>query len=160
MSKPTMELTVEDYDSVVDTNMKAAFVLAQEVGKRMIERGEGGRIINISSMLSYIELRGSITYCMSKAAVNMMTKVMAQEMARHRIKVNAVCPGYIATEMNDYIWESEIGQRMINSWPNRRVGTETDINGLILYLVSDASDFMTGSIIPIDDGQTLGLKGT
>jgi NAD(P)-dependent dehydrogenase (short-subunit alcohol dehydrogenase family) len=159
-SIPTVDVNQDDYDSVMDTNLRATFVLSQEVGKRMIERGNGGRIINIASMLGLIELRGSITYCMSKAAVQMMTRVMALEWARHGIKVNAICPGYISTEMNDYVWDTDVGQKMINSWPMRRVGQETDINGLLVLLASDASDFMTGSILSIDDGQTLGLKGT
>ncbi|MFN3231779.1 MAG: SDR family NAD(P)-dependent oxidoreductase [Alphaproteobacteria bacterium] len=154
------ETTQEDYDTVMDTNVRAPFMLAQEVGKRMIARGQGGRIINIASMAGLVELRGGITYSTSKAAAAMMARVLALEWARHGIKVNAICPGYIRTEMNDDLWESDVGQRMINAWPTRRVGKDTDLNGLLLLLASDEGDFITGANIKIDDGQSLGIKGT
>ena len=154
--KPAQNHTDEDYDAVMDTNLRAPFVLAQEVGKRMIDRGQGGRIINIASMAALTELKGGVTYCMSKSAAAMMAQVMALEWARYGIKVNAICPGYIRTEINSAYFDSDAGQTEINGWPTRRLGTDTDLNGLLLLLASDAGDFISGSAIKIDDGQSLG----
>ena len=123
----------------------------------MIDRGQPGRIINIASMHSYVELKGGITYCMSKAAVQMMTQVMALEWARYGIRVNAMNPGYIRTDINSAYYDSEPGQQEIKGWPMRRIGKDTDLNGLLLLLASDASDFMTGAGVRIDDGQALGF---
>jgi NAD(P)-dependent dehydrogenase (short-subunit alcohol dehydrogenase family) len=149
--------TQEDYDAVMDTNLRAPFFLSQEVARRMIADGRPGRIINIASMHSHVELKGGITYCMSKAAVQMMTQVMALEWARYGIKVNAMNPGYIRTEINSDYYDSEPGQRDIMGWPMRRIGKDTDLNGLLLLLASDAGDFMTGAGVRIDDGQALGF---
>ncbi len=146
-----------DYDSVLDTNLKAPFHLCQEVGRYMIERGKGGRIVNISSMGAYTELKGSITYCMSKAGVSAMTRGLALEWARHGIRINAICPGYIKTELNADYFDSEAGLKEISSWPARRIGKDTDLNGLLLLLASDESDFMNGSLVEADDGQPLGM---
>jgi NAD(P)-dependent dehydrogenase (short-subunit alcohol dehydrogenase family) len=149
--------TEEDYDAVMNTNLKAPFHLAQLVGKRMIDRGQGGRIINISSMMAYTELKGGITYCISKAAIAHMTRVLALEWARHGIRVNAMCPGYIKTEINGAYFESDRGQQEIAGWPSRRIGSDTDLNGLLLLLASDAGEFMNGSLVAADDGQPLGM---
>ena len=147
----------EDYDAVLNTNLKAPFHLSQEVGRYMIERGQGGRIINMASMGAYAQLKGGITYCMSKAALVTMTKCLAFEWARYGIKTNALCPGYIRTEMNSDYFDSERGQQDIAKWPARRLGKEEDLDGLILLLASDASDFMNGSVISVDDAQSLGM---
>jgi NAD(P)-dependent dehydrogenase (short-subunit alcohol dehydrogenase family) len=149
--------TQDDYNAVMDTNLRAPFFLSQEVAKRMIDRGAPGRIINISSMHADVELKGGITYCMSKAAVAMMTQCMALEWARYGIKVNALCPGYIRTEINSEYYDSERGQEDIKQWPMRRIGKDTDLNGMLLLLASEAGDFVTGSALKIDDGQSLGF---
>lgn len=153
----SQKISQEDYDRVMDTNMRAPFFLSQEVAKRMIDRGAPGRIVNIASMHSYVELKGGITYCMSKAAVQMMTQVMALEWARYGIKVNAMNPGYIRTDINSEYYDSEAGQKDIKGWPMRRIGKDTDLNGLLLLLASEAGDFMTGAGVRIDDGQALGF---
>lgn len=155
ISKRTVNHTQEDYDAVLDTNLRAPFYLCQEVGRAMIERDMGGRIINISSMGAFTPLKGGITYSMSKSAMVMMTKCLALEWARHGIRVNAICPGYIRTEMNGAYFDSEPGQKDIASWTNRRLGSDTDLNGLLLLLASDESDFINGSIMQADDAQSL-----
>lgn len=153
--KRTVDHTLDDYNTVLDTNLKGAFHLAQEVGRAMIDHGAGGRIINIASMGAFTPLKGAVTYCMSKAALVMMTKCLAVEWARHAIKVNAICPGYIRTEINGAYFDSEPGQKDIASWAGRRLGKDTDLNGLLLLLASCESDFITGSVFQADDAQSL-----
>lgn len=155
ISKRTVDHSQEDYNAVLDTNLRAPFHLCQEVGRRMIERGEGGRIVNIASMGAVTPLKGGVTYCMSKAGMVMMTKCLAVEWARYNIKVNAICPGYIRTEINSEYFDSEPGQKDIKSWTGRRLGNDTDLNGLVLLLSSPESEFMSGSMIMADDVQSL-----
>jgi NAD(P)-dependent dehydrogenase (short-subunit alcohol dehydrogenase family) len=147
----------EDYDTILNTNLKAPFHLSQEVGRHMISRGAGGRMINISSMGATTSLKGNITYCMSKAGLSSMTQGLALEWARHGIRVNAILPGFIRTEMNTDYYDTEAGHAEIKGWPTRRLGEDSDLNGLILLLASDESDFMTGALIEADDGQPLGM---
>jgi len=155
ISKRAVDHTQDDYDAVLDTNLRAPFHLCQEVGRHMIERGQGGRIVNIASMGAVTPLKAGVTYCMSKAGMVMMTKCLAVEWARYNIKVNAICPGYISTEINSEYFESGPGQKAINSWTGRRLGNDTDLNGLVLLLASPESEFMSGSIIMADDVQSM-----
>ena len=155
VTKPALLCTVEDYDALMDTNLKGAFFAAQAVARTMIERGEGGRIINMSSLLGLKVLPQLSLYAISKAAIAQMTKALALEWIRHGIKVNAICPGYIETEMNRATWESEGGKALIRRFPARRLGAPSDLDGLVLLLASPRSDFMTGSVIPIDEAQSL-----
>jgi len=152
--KPIAEMSEEDYDFVMDTNTKGAYFVAQNVARRMIERGEGGRIINIASAGALKVLNQLSVYCMSKAAMAHMTRTMALEWARYDINVNAICPGYIETEMNAHVWKSEPGQRLIRTFPRRRLGNITDLDGMVLLLSSDGGRFINGTVIPIDDGYT------
>lgn len=152
---PIEETTEPDYDFVMDTNVKAAFFLTTEVGKRFIERGEGGRVVNIASIAAFKTLTLNAVYCMSKAAVAHMTKCFAREWARHHINVNAICPGFIETEINADFFKTETGARFMKKFPRRRVGVDTDLNALLLYLLSPASGFVTGSTMTADDGQLL-----
>lgn len=149
------DFTVEDYDRIFDINLKGAWLLAQAVGRRMIMHGHGGKIINVSSLLALKPISQLSLYAMTKAAMNQMTRQLALEWARYDIQVNAICPGYIETEMNSAHWRSDAGKALISRMPRRRVGTPDVLDGLILLLASDQSAFMTGSIIPIDDGQSL-----
>lgn len=149
------DFTVEDYDRIFDINLKGAWLLAQAVGRRMIAHGHGGKIINVSSLLSLKPISTLSLYAMTKAAMNQMTRQLALEWARYDIQVNAICPGYIETEMNSAHWQSEPGKALISRMPRRRVGTPDVLDGLMLLLTSDQSEFITGSIIPIDDGQSL-----
>ena len=150
----------EDYDFIFDTNVKGAIFVAQEVGKRMLARSRGaapgsftgGRIINIASMAGLKVLPQIGAYCMSKAAVVQMTKAMALEWGRFGINVNALCPGYIDTEINHHHWDTEQGQKLIAMLPRKRVGQPQDLDALIVLLASDQSHFINGAVIAADDG--------
>lgn len=150
-----VDMTPDGYDTMMDTNLKGAFFMATGVAKKMIERGEGGRIINIASIGAHTVLPGLATYCMSKAAIAMMTRSLAHEWARHKINVNAICPGYIETELNSEWFASEGGQKQISRWPRRRLGQEEDLDGTLLLLASEQGRLLTGSVITVDDGQSL-----
>ncbi|MDO8287743.1 MAG: glucose 1-dehydrogenase [Parvibaculum sp.] len=149
------EVTPEGYDTMFDTNVRGAFFMAQAVGTRMIARGQGGRIINIASIGAFTQLPGLVIYTMTKAAIAMMTKSLAKEWARKQINVNAICPGFIETELNSEWFHTEGGERQIKSFPRRRLGTESDLDGTLLLLASDHSRFITGSLFTADDGQSL-----
>ena len=154
------DVTPEDYDFIFDTNVKGAFFVAQEVGKRMLARSRGaapgsftgGRIINIASMAGLKVLPQIGAYCMSKAAVIQMTKAMALEWGKFGINVNAICPGYIDTEINHHHWQTEQGKKLIDMLPRKRVGNPQDLDALLVMLVSDQSHFINGAVIAADDG--------
>jgi hypothetical protein len=154
------DVTLEDYDFIFDTNVKGAFFVAQEVGKRMLARSRGaapgsftgGRIINIASMAGLKVLPQIGAYCMSKAAVVQMTKAMAIEWGRFGINVNAICPGYIDTEINHHHWQTEQGKKLIDMLPRKRVGNAQDLDALLVMLASDQSHFINGAVIAADDG--------
>lgn len=150
-----VNVSEEDYDAVLDTNLKGPFILAQEVGRRMIERGQGGSIINIGSMVATRSFRGLSIYGMSKAGLVAMTRSLALEWARYNVNVNAICPGYIETEMNSEYFNSDKGKAVIAGYPGRSLGKLEDLDGILLLMASDASAFMTGSTIEVDGGQPL-----
>ncbi len=154
------DVTPADYDRVMDTNTRGAFFVAQEVAKRMIARSKGeapgtfagGRIVNIASMAG-LKVLGQIgVYCMSKAAVVHMTKAMALEWGRYGINVNAICPGYIDTEINHHHWQTEAGKKLMNMLPRKRVGQPQDLDAVLMMLCSKESHFVNGAIIAADDG--------
>ena len=154
------DVTPEDYDFIFDTNVKGAFFVAQEVGKRMLARSRGaapgsftgGRIINIASMAGLKVLPQIGAYCMSKAAVVQMTRAMAMEWGKFGINTNAICPGYIDTEINHHHWNTEQGQKLIAMLPRKRVGQPQDLDALLVMLASDQSHFVNGAVIAADDG--------
>ena len=147
-----LDMTEEDYDYVMNTNTKGAFFVAQQTAKVMIAKKTPGRIINIASVAGLRVLSGIGVYCMSKAAVVQMTKAMALEWGKYGINTNAICPGYIRTEINSDYFDSDAGQKLVNMLPRRRVGKVDDLDGLLMLLASDASAFMNGSVIAADDG--------
>lgn len=154
-----VDVTPEDYAFVMDTNQRGAFFVAQEAAKRMIARAKGDprkqhRIINIASVAGLRVLPQIGIYCMSKAAVVHMTKSMAVEWGRYGINVNAICPGYISTEINAEHFESEQGRNLINMLPRKRLGKPEDLDGLLLLLASDESNFINGAIVTADDGMS------
>lgn len=149
------EVTPEGSDTMFDTNVRGAFFMAQAAGRSMMARGTGGRIINIASIGAHTVLPGLTIYCMTKAAVGMMTRSLAKEWARKQINVNAMCPGFIETELNSDWFGTEGGQKQIKSWPRRRLGVEEDLDGTLLLLASDHGRFITGSLFTVDDGQSL-----
>ncbi|MBI1262544.1 MAG: glucose 1-dehydrogenase [Rhizobiales bacterium] len=150
-----LDITPDAYQSIFDTNTRGAFFMAQAVARKMIPRGAGGRIINIASIGAHTVLPGVAVYCMTKAAIGMMTQSLAKEWARHQVNVNAICPGFIETELNSEWFQSEGGQKQVRSWPRRRLGEEADLDGTLLLLASDHARFITGSLITVDDGQSL-----
>ena len=150
----------DDFDRLFDTNVRGAFFLAQAVGRRMIEHsrtnsGFRGRIINVASVAGLRPVSRLGAYGMTKAAVIQMTRAQALEWGRFGINVNAICPGYVRTEMNEGVWDTEAGQRLIQSLPRQRVGTVEDLDGLVLLLSSDESEMINGAVISIDDGMAL-----
>ena len=154
------EVSPEDYDFVMDTNTKGAFFVAQEVGKRMIARARGaapgtftgGRIVNIASMAGLRPLSQIGVYAMSKAAVVHMTRAMALEWGRYGINVNAICPGYIDTEINHHHWQTEGGQKLVQMLPRKRVGQPQDLDAVLMMLCANESHFINGAVIQADDG--------
>ncbi|MDO8301391.1 SDR family oxidoreductase [Lacisediminimonas sp.] len=154
-----VDVTPDDYAFVMDTNLRGAFFVAQETAKRMITRAKGEpnkqhRIINIASVAGLKVLPQIGVYCMSKAGVVHMTKSMAVEWGRYGINVNAICPGYIETEINHDHFASEQGQALINMLPRKRVGKPEDLDGLLLLLAGDESRFINGAIMTADDGMS------
>ena len=153
--KMILEMEEPDWDNVLDVNLKALFFLSREVVKTMVNRGNGGKIVNVSSMAGVLATRRMRAYCASKAGLIQLTKVMSLEWVRHNIQVNAILPGYFKTHMNKEFFTTKAGQQIIeDSIPMRRIGEKKDIKGLAILLASSASDFMTGSTILIDGGQT------
>jgi hypothetical protein len=154
------EVTEEEFDFVFDTNVRGSFFVAQEVGKRMLARARGaapgsytgGRIINVASMAGLRPLPQIGVYAMSKAAVVHMTKAMALEWGRWGINVNALCPGYIDTEINHQHWQTEQGRKLVQMLPRKRVGKPEDLDALMVLLASDQSHFVNGAVIAADDG--------
>jgi NAD(P)-dependent dehydrogenase (short-subunit alcohol dehydrogenase family) len=150
----------EEYDYVMDTNARGAFFVAQEVAKRMIARSKGqapgtfigGRIVNIASMAGLRVLGQIGVYAMSKAAVIHMTKAMALEWGRHGINVNAICPGYIDTELNHHHWNTDAGQKLIGLTPRKRVGKPQDLDAVLMMLCANESHFVNGAVVAADDG--------
>ncbi|MFT3720623.1 SDR family oxidoreductase [Pseudorhodoferax sp.] len=150
----------EDFDFMFDTNVRGAFFVAQEVGRRMLARAQGaapgsytgGRIVNVASMAGLKTMPKIGVYSMTKAAVVHMTRAMALEWGRFGINVNALCPGYIDTELNHAHWQTEQGRRLVQALPRKRVGKPEDLDALIVLLASDQSHFVNGAVIAADDG--------
>lgn len=157
------DVTPSDYDHIMGTNTRGAFFVAQEVAKRMIARSKGeapgtytgGRIVNIASMAGLRVFPQLGVYCMSKAAVVQMTRAMALEWGHHGINVNAICPGYVDTEINHHVWQTEAGHKLVQSLPRKRVGQPQDLDVVLMMLCSNQSHFVNGAIISADDGQAV-----
>ena len=154
VSKGVLEQTEADWDRVVGTNLKGAFFTAQATAKRMVARG-GGTIVNVASVLALDVVGHLAPYAASKGGLWQLTRSMALELARHGVRVNALAPGYIETEINRDFLATEAGARIKQRIPQRRFGTPEDLDGALLLLASDASRYMTGSIIVIDGGLLL-----
>lgn len=150
-----VDMSLDDYDRVMNTNARGAFLVAQAVARRMIAAGTPGRIVNVASVLAEKAMRELSAYCMSKAALLHLTRVQALEWARHGINVNALCPGYIRTEINDAYWETERGQAFVKTFPRRRVGEPQDLDGALLLLVSPEARMITGTSITVDDALSI-----
>ena len=150
--KPTLEYTEQDWDAVVDVNLKGAFFVATEVARRMRTDTRGGSIINIESILSFRQTGHIPAYVASKAGLTQLTRTLALELARHNIRVNGIAPGYFSTDINRDYLASEAGAAMIKRIPQRRAGNVEDLEGPLLLLASDASRYMTGTTLVVDGG--------
>ncbi len=153
--KPALEHTVEDWDAVVDTNLKGAWLVAREVASHMLRLGHGGSIVNIASILGSVVAQQAPSYCASKAALIHLTKALALELERHKILVNALAPGYFETAMNRDWLNTDAGRAMLKTVPQRRAGRLEDLDAPFLLLASDASRYMTGTVLTVDGGHSL-----
>jgi NAD(P)-dependent dehydrogenase (short-subunit alcohol dehydrogenase family) len=153
--KPALEMPEEDWDAVVDTNLRGAWLVAQAAGKRWVAAKRSGVIVNIASILGLRTIGQVAPYNASKAGLIHLTRALAMEWARHNIRVNAICPGYIETEMNSDFWKTPGGQRLIERIPQRRIGQPEHLDGALLLLASDAGTFMTGSVLTVDGGHAV-----
>ena len=154
-TKPVLEQTEEDFDFILGTNLKGSFLVATEAARRMRDSGTAGSIVNVASILG-LRQGGQVTpYAISKAAVIQMTKQLALELARNNIRVNALAPGYVSTELNEEFFGSDAGKALIKRIPQRRLGQLDDLDGPLLLLASDCSRYMTGAVIAVDGGHLL-----
>lgn len=155
-----VDTTEDEFDHVFMTNTRGAFFVAQEVGKRMLARAQGsapgtftgGRIVNIASAAGLKAVGNLGAYGMSKAAVIHMTKAMAAEWGRFGINVNAICPGFIDTEMTRPRWQTEAGRKLVEALPRKRVGEPRDLDALLMMLCANESHIVNGAIVSADDG--------
>jgi len=152
---PVLEQTESDWDRVLDTNLKGAFLMATEVARRQRAAKRATSIINIASALGLRQASHVTPYAASKAALIQLTKQLALELARYQIRVNAIAPGYVLTDINREFFETEAGAQMIKRIPQRRLGTFDDLTGPLLLLASDASRYMTGSVLVVDGGHVV-----
>lgn len=149
VTKPFLDLGEEEWDRVIETNLNGTFSVAQAAARKM---DKGGAIVNIGSILG-VRVAGHVApYVASKAAVIHLTKAMALELARHRIRVNALCPGYIETDLNRAFFASDAGQALLRRIPQRRLGRPEELDGALLLLCSDAGSYITGTSIVVDGG--------
>jgi 3-oxoacyl-[acyl-carrier protein] reductase len=154
-----VDLSEAEWRRVLSTNLDAVFYWAQEAARRMLAAGTGGAIVNIASVIGFGVSKGVIAYATAKAAVIQVTKALALELAFKGIRVNAIAPGWIVTELNRDFLMSERGAALKREIPIGRFGEERDLDGPLLLLVSDAGRFVTGATIVADGGQVVALRG-
>ncbi len=152
-----LDMDEDEWRQTMDVNLDGVARVAREAGRRMRAAKTGGSIVNIASVLGLSVLRSVSAYAVSKAAVIQLTKAMALEVTRDNIRVNALAPGYFATDLNRGFLKSDAGQRIIASVPQARVGNLEELDGPLLLLASDAGSFMTGSVLSVDGGASLAL---
>jgi NAD(P)-dependent dehydrogenase (short-subunit alcohol dehydrogenase family) len=152
VTKPLLEHTDEDWDQVVGVNLTGAWRVAQEAARHMVKHAQGGSIVNIASIYGMRVAAQVPSYAASKAALIQLTKAMALELARHKIRVNALAPGYIETGINREFFASEAGQALIKRIPQRRIGNAQELDAALLLFASAAGAYATGSVLAIDGG--------
>jgi NAD(P)-dependent dehydrogenase (short-subunit alcohol dehydrogenase family) len=152
VSRPLLEQSEADWDGVVDTNLKGAWCVAQEGARRLVAAQRPGAIVNIASITGERVAGGVAPYCASKAGLMHLTRAMALELARHGIRVNALAPGYVVTELNRDFLASPAGERLRARIPQQRFGQPADLDGPLLLLAGDAGRFITGAVLAVDGG--------
>ena len=154
IARPVLDLSADDWDATIATNLRGAFLVAQAVARRMAGTG-GGSIINVASIAGLRTGGHLAAYAASKAGLIHLTKNLAVELARNGIRVNALAPGYIETELNAEFFRSKAGEEVIRRIPQRRLGRPEDLDGPLLLLASDASRYMTGAVLVVDGGHSV-----
>jgi len=152
------DMTPEQWQSVLDVNLSGGFYAAQEMARRLIAKGQGGSIINIASILGHAAKAWFTNYGTTKGAVIHMTQHLALDFVDHGIRVNALAPGYFPTEMTNPFFESEAGKAEVAALPPKRLGRIEELDGPLLLLASDASSYMSGSVITVDFGHSIRLS--
>jgi NAD(P)-dependent dehydrogenase (short-subunit alcohol dehydrogenase family) len=155
VAKPVLQHTEEEWDYVLDTNLKGAWLMAREFAQHLVDRGRPGRIINIASVLGVRTIAWVPSYSAAKAGLIHLTHVLAMELARQRILVNAIAPGYVETDFNRDFLRSEAGKKLEARIPLRRVGRADDLDGAMLLLASPAGAYITGAVIAVDGGHSV-----
>jgi NAD(P)-dependent dehydrogenase (short-subunit alcohol dehydrogenase family) len=155
VSKPLFEHTEEDWDYVVDTNLKGAWLMAREFAHHLAQNKRPGRIINISSILASRTIGRVPAYCAAKAGLTHLTHVLAMELARYGILVNALAPGYVETDFNRAFFQTEAGKALIGRVPLKRIAQASDLDGALLFLASPASAYVTGAVLAVDGGHAV-----
>lgn len=155
VTKPYLEQDAADWDAVHDVNLRGAHLLGRAFARRLVAAGRPGSIVNIASILGLRTMPGVAPYSAAKAGLLHLTRQTAVELARHGIRVNALAPGYIATDINAAYFASEAGAAMVKRIPQRRLGQLADLTGPLLLLASDAGRHMTGSVLAVDGGHSV-----
>jgi NAD(P)-dependent dehydrogenase (short-subunit alcohol dehydrogenase family) len=152
VAKPVLQHTEEEWDYVVDTNLKGAWLMAREFAQHLVDRQRSGRIVNIASVLGLRTIARVPSYTAAKAGLIHLTRVLAMELARYGILVNAIAPGYVETDFNRDFLRSDAGKKLEARIPLRRVGRPDDLDGAMLLLASPAGAYITGTVIAVDGG--------
>ena len=152
VTKPLLEHTEEDWQQVIEVNLNGAWRVAQAAARHMVRHEQGGSIVNIASILGLRVSAQVPSYAASKAALIQLTKAMALELARYRIRVNALAPGYVETGINHEFFDSDAGKALVKRVPQRRIGQPEELDGALLLLASDAGSYITGSVLAVDGG--------